>query len=84
MKREGSSSVVERPSSKIPSERSDGKDEGGSSVRIPASPPINLEGLHADIVSRVLRDIYEDGQPIEKDTLSEAKARVEALLRKLA
>lgn len=34
----------------------------------PASPALNLEGT----------------QPIEKDTLSEAKAKAEALLRKLA
>lgn len=36
----------------------------------PASLAINLEGLHTDMVSRVLRDIYEDGQPIENDSLS--------------
>ena len=47
---EGSSSVVERPSVKIPDEQSDGKTEGGSSVQIPASPhsiPIDIATARA-------------------------------------
>ena len=37
-RRGGSSSVVERPSAKVSDEQSPDKAEGGSSVRIPASP----------------------------------------------
>lgn len=65
-RREGSSSVVERPSAKVSSDpmahSKDDNAEGGSSVQIPASPH----------------------QLIEKDSLSEAKARAEALFRALA
>lgn len=35
--------MVERPSVKVSDERSDDKTEGGSSVRIPASPPQLIE-----------------------------------------
>lgn len=68
---EGSSSVVERPSAKVPDEQSDGNAEGGSSVRIPASP-------HHPVDKSVTFQVEQN------DSLSLQKARAEELIRMLS